>query len=186
MRTIGRLVFLVGLLCTSAALAGSQRWLHVVVDEGDGAEAVNLHLPFSALESMWPAVAMSGSISDSMRVGPVDLQGLDLRKAWEQLRTAPDGNFLNMDGSDGQVRVGKSKGAFLVHVDESGGGADDGAKVEVRLPLAVIDALFSGEAGVLDFAAALRALESSDAGDIVRVSDGAESIRIWIDSRQGS
>jgi len=185
MRTTARFVFLTAWLCTTAAFAGSERWLHVVVDEGGG-EKVDLHVPFSSLRSLWPIVDGAEDLAgDALRVGPVDLRGLDLRRTWDELRTAPDGNFLSVDGTEGQVRMGKFKGSFLLHVDEEDEDGDAGASVEIKLPLPVLDALFSGAPGQLDVPAALEALEASAAGEIVRVSDGEDRVRIWIDSRQG-
>jgi len=52
----------------------------------------------------------------------------------------------------------------------------------VRFPLAVVDALFSGEPGELDLLAAVEALSRhGQGGDLVRVNDGDTKVRIWID-----
>lgn len=184
MRSI-KLAGILALACfvTVAAAGPSGRWVHVVVDERqNGGESVKLHLPLAMVEQVLRAQGEEALGDSPLRVGNLDLQGPGLRQAWEELRRAEDGNFLTVNGGDGHVRVGKSKGLFLVQVDEAG---DDGPRVEIKLPVAAIDALFSGAPGELDIAAALRALDASGVGDIVSVTDGSESIRIWIDSRQG-
>jgi hypothetical protein len=63
----------------------------------------------------------------------------------------------------------------------------DGEKVDVTIPMKVVDALFStAKENELDVAAAVRAL--SDAGDavLVTVQDATEHVRIWIDSHSSA
>jgi hypothetical protein len=178
----GAVVATVALMAPVTAADLSGRWLHVVVNDGsNGGESVKVHLPLSVVESVLPMVEDEHLHGGKVRVGDSDVDMPDLRLAWQGLRDAPDGNFVTVDGSDGKVRVGKAKGFFLVHVDE---GDEDGAKVEVKLPLKAVDALFSGKTDELDVMAALRALSDGDAGDIVRVTDGSDNVRIWVDSRQ--
>ena len=62
--------------------------------------------------------------------------------------------------------------------------AKDGQKMDVSVPMKVVDALLSTtKQNELDMAAAVRAL--SDAGDelLVTVQGASEHVRIWIDSR---
>lgn len=71
-------------------------------------------------------------------------------------------------------------GNLIVHVLDK---SKDGEKVDVTIPMKVVDALFStAKDNELDIAAAIRAL--SDAGDavLVTVQDATEHVRIWIDS----
>jgi hypothetical protein len=63
----------------------------------------------------------------------------------------------------------------------------DSQKVDVTIPMKVVDALFATtKDNELDVAAAIRAL--SDAGDavLVTVQDATEHVRIWIDSHSSS
>jgi hypothetical protein len=63
----------------------------------------------------------------------------------------------------------------------------DGQKVDVTIPMKVVDALFATtKDNELDVAAAIRAL--SDAGDavLVTVQDATEHVRIWIDSHSSA
>jgi hypothetical protein len=73
---------------------------------------------------------------------------------------------------------------LIVHVLDK---SNEGEKVDVTIPMKVVDALFStAKDNQLDVAAAIRAL--SDAGDavLVTVQDATEHVRIWIDSRSSS
>ena len=59
-------------------------------------------------------------------------------------------------------------------------GGDGGETAEMRLPVAVVDALLSGDGDTLDLRAAVEQLGRLR-GDIVRVREDDRSIRVWID-----
>ena len=59
-------------------------------------------------------------------------------------------------------------------------------KVDVKLPLPVVDALLSGPDDELNFVAAVRALKESGDGELVAVTDRSTVVRIWIDGKNGS
>jgi hypothetical protein len=85
---------------------------------------------------------------------------------------------------DQDVRVAKLNGNLIVHVLDK---SKDGQKVDVTVPMKVVDALFSTvKDNELDVAAAIKAL--SDAGDavLVTVQDATQHVRIWIDSNSNS
>jgi len=77
--------------------------------------------------------------------------------------------------------VAKANGNIIVHVIDK---KNKEQKVDVTVPLAVVDALLSTtKTDELDIAAALRAL--GNAGDVllVTVQDSSEKVRVWVDSR---
>jgi hypothetical protein len=117
-------------------------------------------------------------------IGEADFNGVDVRALLDALRTAPDNEFVTVKQKDQDVRVAKSNGNLIVHVLDK---SKDGQKVDVTIPMKVVDALFSTvKDNELDVAAAIRAL--SDAGDavLVTVQDATEHVRIWIDSHSAS
>jgi len=59
-------------------------------------------------------------------------------------------------------------------------------KVDVKLPLPVVDALLSGPDDELNFPAAVKALKERGDGELVAVTDRSTVVRIWIDGRNGS
>ena len=80
---------------------------------------------------------------------------------------------------DSTIEVRKEGAYFVARtVDRSEYGAD----INVRFPLEVVDALFSGPRGTLDLAAAVRALADHGDGDMVTVDDGNAHVRIWVDN----
>jgi hypothetical protein len=117
-------------------------------------------------------------------IGEADFNGVDVRAILDAIRNAPDNEFVTVKEKDQDVRVAKSNGNLIVHVLDK---TKDGEKVDVTVPMKVVDALFSTtKDNELDVAAAIRAL--SDAGDavLVTVQDATEHVRIWIDSHSSS
>ena len=178
------LASLASFLAATAALATPpDLWLHVTVVEAErGGETVKINLPLSTVEKVLPLVDNEHVKQGKVKItGDVDLKGADLHGIWEALRETPDGDFVTVDGSEGKVRVSKTGTHMLVLVD---GGRDRTEKVEVKVPLAVVDALFSADPDELNVLAALSALKESGEGELVRVSDGSSKVRIWVDAVQ--
>jgi hypothetical protein len=183
---IATTLFTLGLATARAAVA-TDLWLHVrVLDAVEGSK-VNLNLPFSLLESSAPMIAGELHGEDRLRLDGQDLKLADLRKIWAEIESGPDANYVTVDGSDGKVRVAKS-GRFLV-VEADGldrgrrakGTGGEHEKVESRMPLSVVRALLSGGSDHLDLKAGLEALAREGGGELITVSGGHETVRIWID-----
>src|SRR5437879_9873479 len=153
-------------IAAGRAAQGTQpdRWLHVRVDNQEGkGELVRINLPLSFPEKLPPTIK-----HDKLRNGKITVDqanGVDLRALLEAVRTTKDGEFITVQGTTGDVRVAKQGGYLLVHAREN----KDGSKkrVEVRVPLTVVDALLSAGNNELDLVAGLRALQ----GDTELVTD---------------
>jgi len=149
------------------------------VETERGGETVKINLPLSTVEKILPLVDNEHVKQGKVKItGDPDLRGTDLHGVWEALRETADGDLVTVDGSEGKVRVSKTGSHMLVLVD----GEEE--KVEVKVPLAVVDALFSAGPDELDVLAALRALGESGEQELVRMSDGSSKIRIWVDATQ--
>lgn len=158
--------------------SAADRWLHLRVLEDDGAR-VAINLPLALVEQVLPAIevdAFEGGrlpILDEIR----DEGGIDLRALLEAVRDADDGEYVTVADGAESVRVAKQGGYFTAFVD-----GEDGERVEVRLPIGVVDALLSAGEGELDLLAALHALGDHPPFDLVRVDDGdGSTVRVWID-----
>lgn len=55
--------------------------------------------------------------------------------------------------------------------------------VEVKIPLSVVDALFSAGKDELDLVAGLKMLSAQGDQELVSVKDEENSVRVWIDSK---
>jgi hypothetical protein len=89
--------------------------------------------------------------------------------------------FVTVESDDAKVRIAKSGHFLLANVDPTDNGHE--SKVQVRVPLEVVDALLDAPEGELNVKGALQALAAEHTGDLVTVSDGSSKVRIWIDER---
>jgi hypothetical protein len=173
------------LTAATAAMAGTtERYLHVKVDDAKNGESVNVNVPLSLAEKILPAVNKGNLHAGKVTVGDIDTDGVDIRGILDAIRSAPDNEFVTVKQKDQEVRVAKSNGNLIVHVKNND---KDGERVDVTVPMKVVDALFStAKKDELDIAAAIRAL--SDAGDIliVTVQDASQHVRVWVDSKNTS
>jgi hypothetical protein len=77
----------------------------------------------------------------------------------------------------------KGAGKSGKHMDKEDVNSTSESKVEIKVPMKVVDALFSSGKDELDVVAALRALSSNGDMELVSVKDDDETVRIWIDSK---
>lgn len=155
---------------------GAKPWIHVEVTEngGDGAK-VKVNVPLS-LAKMALDMAPEDVISHThVRLENEDWTVSDIRQLWGELKKAGEAEFVTMEDGDETVRVFRKGDRLFVHVD---GRHDETVRVEV--PLSLVDALLSGPEDELDLAAALDELQTMD-GEIVRVEDGGDLVRVWIE-----
>jgi hypothetical protein len=171
--------WILGVLVASQASA-AESFLHVHVQEGGGGETVRVNLPLDMVEGVLPLLKAEGLQDGRLTLDPERVEGMDLRRIWEAVREGRDGEFVTVEGRDERIRVARSGKDLIATVDSSG----TREKVNVRIPLAVVDALFSGEGDSLDLVAAVRAMGEHAGGDLVRIEDGETRVRVWIDRDQ--
>ncbi len=160
--------------------AAPQPWIHVeVVEGGDDARNANVNLPLAAAEvlaSMIPPERIGGGEIQLTDTG-VSVSIPALRKTWRQLMEAGDAEFITVRSDTDTVRVARTGNDIEVRMARGG---DGGETAEMRLPVAVVDALLSGDGDSLNLPAALARLGELR-GDIVRVREADRRIRVWID-----
>ncbi len=167
-------------LFSLSAAAAAEKWLHVRVEEnGPRGERVSVNVPLELVERMLPLISI-----DELQQGKLDLdnnlEGIDLRELAAALRDAPDADFVTVQREDENVRVSKEGEFLVVRVQEQG--RHSAENVRIRLPLAVVDALFGGEPHAVDLLAALEALGEYSDGALVDVESDDGFVRVWIDS----
>jgi len=169
-----------------------EKYLHVRVNESEDDEKVSVNVPLSLAEKILPAIHHGELHDGKVKIGQHDMGAADVKQILSAVASAPDGEFVTIQKKDEEVRVAKSKGNLIVHVvDTSKGegkekGVKGGEKVEVTVPLSVVNALISADQQELNIGAALRAL--SDAGDslLVTVHDATNDVRVWVDSKSST
>jgi hypothetical protein len=179
-------------------------WIHVRVENKDqGGETVRVNVPIDMAVKVLPAIKHENLRDGKVRIDSAHLDDLDLRAILDAIRTAKDGEYVTVQSNENDVRVAKNAGFLYIHVTEknhadhskkNADGKDTVAtakaaresKVEVKVPMKVVDALFSSGNDELDIVAALRALSSNGDTELVSVKDSENTVRIWIDSKNAA
>jgi hypothetical protein len=158
----------------------TERYLHVRVQDSKEGESVAVNLPLSIAEKVLPTVNKGKLQNGVVHIDNAEFNDIDIKGLLDAIRTAPDDEFVTVKQKDEEVRVAKSNGNFIIHVVQHD---KDAQKVDVTVPMKVVEALFStANNNEVDVAAALRVL--SDAGDslLVTVESATEHVKIWVDS----
>ena len=101
---------------------------------------MNVNLPISLADVALKMVQeKSGGTRTSASNEDFTVQ--DMRKMWAEVRRAGDAEFVTAKDGDETVSVSRKGESVFVNVD-----GDDGEKVRIELPVAVVDALLSGTA----------------------------------------
>jgi hypothetical protein len=178
-------LIMAGVLClggTAAAQeAAAPAWLHVqITGADDGSENVNVNVPLSVAEPLLALaprrILSDGQLNLAERNLPVNVSAM--RDAWRALMAVGNTEFITVEEDDETVRVARNGEQIEVRVEDRGAGGAE--TVEVQLPIAVVDALLSGDGDTLNVRAAIERL-SELRGDIVRVTEDRRQIRVWID-----
>jgi len=183
------------------ATSKSDQWIHVRVESKDSnGETVRVNVPVEMAEKVLPAIRHENLQGGKIRLVNAHLDDIDLRVMLDAVRTAKDGEYVTVQGEENNVRVAKSAGYLYIHVTENKPAAKPAkdangknvpakaspvkeSKVEIKVPMKVVDALFSAGKDELDVVAALHALSSNGDTELVSVKDEENTVRIWIDSK---
>ncbi len=168
------------LTLTFTAAAAADQWIHVKVESHDDDERVTVNLPFSLLNAAVAVIPEDVKAEGEIALDDLDLDWDELMALWSEIKDAPDSTFVTVETADEKVVVRKEGEFVLIKTTEH---TEHGADVDVKFPLAVVDALLSGPEGTFDFAAALDALADFGPGELVTVRDGDDTVRVWIDDR---
>jgi hypothetical protein len=188
---------------TATTSVSKDRWLHVRVISTDGkGETVRVNVPLELAEKVLPAVNHDRLHNGKVKIDCEHVNDVDLKALAEAIRSSKDGEYVTVQGSDNDVRVAKQGGYLLVHVLDHGyrgkrgmkdkddaseksasGKSNEKNEVEIKVPMKVIDALFSAGKDELDLVAALHALSAAGDTELVSVKDRDNTVRVWLDSK---
>ncbi|MGB7732032.1 MAG: hypothetical protein WBL50_28720 [Candidatus Acidiferrum sp.] len=169
----------------------SDQWIHVRVEsKDDKGETVRVNVPIEMAAKVLPAINHENLQGGKVRIDHAHLNDVDLRAILDAVRSSKDGEYVTVQSNEEDVRVAKNAGYLYIHVTDkkSGKHSDNGkdTKVEIKVPMKVVDALFSAGKDELDVVAALRALSSNGDTELVSVKDDQETVHVWIDSKNVS
>jgi hypothetical protein len=184
---------------TTTSGSKTEQWIHVRVEsKEDHGETVRVNVPVEMAAKVLPAINKNNLHDGKVRIDSSRMNDVDLRTILDAVRTARDGEYVTLQGNDNDVRVAKSAGYLYIHVTDKSDGkkaaARDGkpgakasagheSKVEIKVPMKVVDALFSAGKDELDLVAALKALSAHGDTELVTVKDAENKVRIWVDSK---
>ncbi|HXN21846.1 MAG TPA: hypothetical protein VOA41_03775 [Candidatus Dormibacteraeota bacterium] len=172
----------------NGAQAGkSDRWIHVrVLNKEAKGETVRVNVPLDLAEKVLPTINHRNFHNGRVTLGG-QVHDVDLRALLEAVRSSRDGEFVTVNNNQNDVRVAKQGSYLVVHVQGHGDErAHRAHRVEVRMPLTVVNALLSGSKDELDLVAGLRALSTQPDVELVTVEDGHNSVRVWLDSKNAT
>jgi hypothetical protein len=175
----------------SSDTASRDRWLHVRVENPDSKdELVRVNIPLDLAEKILPTIDKDNFHNGHVKIDHFDCNGVDFPALLSAVRDAKDGEFVTVQSKEQDVRVAKQGNYVLVHVvDKEKSSKDKDAKpsrVEVRIPMKVVDALFSGKKDEVDLVAGLHALALQGDTELVSVKDHEQTVRVWLDSKNVS
>jgi hypothetical protein len=166
----------------STTSARQDRWLHVRVISSDAkGETVPVNVPLELAEKVLPAINHERLHGGKVKIDCAHVNDVDLRAMVEAIRTAKDGEYVTVQGDDNDVRVAKQDNHLIVHVLDKG--KSKKSQVEIKVPMKVIDALFSAGKDELDLVAALHALSAAGDTELVSVKDSDNTVKVWLDSK---
>lgn len=177
----------------------AEQWIHVRVEsKEDHGETVRVNVPVEMAAKVLPAINKDNLHDGKVRIDSSRMNDVDLRTILDAVRTSRDGEYVTVQGNDNNVRVAKSAGYLYIHVTDRSEGkkaaekdgktgakatAGHESKVEIKVPMKVVDALFSAGKDELDLVAALKALSAHGDTELVTVKDAENTVRVWVDSK---
>jgi len=184
----------------TAAAATPEKFIHVRVNDVSKGEMVSVNVPLSLAEKVIPTIHNGNLHNGKVTIGNMDMQDVDVRALLAAVASSPDNEFVTVKEKDQEVRVAKSKGNFIIHVTDLNSDSDEsnksdksdksdkkyekrGQKVDITIPISVVNALVPNEKQELDLVAAIHALSNASEALLVTVHDGTQEVRIWIDSQ---
>lgn len=192
--------FLLSTLAAAQTSSNPDRWIHVRVESRDDkTETVRVNVPVDMAVKVLPAIKNKNLCDGKVHIDSGHVDDVDLRAMLNAVSTSKDGEYVTVQSRDDDVRVAKSSGYLYIHVTEkkpsektakATGNKDSStknalkeSKVEVKIPMKVVDALLSAGKDQLDVVAALRVLSASGDMELVSVKDDDSTVRVWIDSK---
>ena len=166
----------------SSDTSSRDRWLHVRVQNPDSKEeTVRVNIPLELAEKVLPTIDKNKFHNGKVKIDHFDCNGVDFHALLNAVRDSKDGEFVTVQSKEQDVRVAKQNNYFLVHVLDKENSKK--SAVEVKIPMKVVDALFSAGKDEVDLVAGLHALALQGDTELVSVKDHEQTVRVWLDSK---
>src|SRR5580704_4077722 len=139
----------VSLLSATVVLAGASaafgqsgsakdRWLHVrVINSDNKGETVRVNIPLELAENVLPTINKSHLHNGKVTIDQAHLNDVDVRALLNAIRTAKDGEYGTVQGTEQDVRVAKEGGRLLVRVKDKKNSKSNKSEVDIKIPMHV-------------------------------------------------
>src|SRR5262245_41792383 len=78
--------------------AAGEKWFHVRVEHaGERPESVKINVPLSLVERLVPLIEVDELSQGRVKLDHADMNGVDLQKMWEAVRTTQDAEFVTVE-----------------------------------------------------------------------------------------
>jgi hypothetical protein len=169
-------VLLIGLAVPLSAQK-KDPWFHLEVKENkEEPELVKINLPVSMLDVALKIAKDKKFNQGRIKLDSHEISVAEMRQIWSELKKAGNAEFVTVEKRNETVRIAREGNFVLVKVFEN-----KAPKVDLRVPVPVVDALLAGPGDELDIKAALMAMQQKSMGDILTVNDNKTQVRMWID-----
>jgi translation elongation factor EF-1alpha len=182
-------VLLVTGIGRARAANAPERYLHVRVDGGSDGEKVNVNVPLALAEQVLPAINHGQLHSGKVKVdlGKINTGDVDVKAILQAVRNSPDNEFVTVQQADQDVRVAKSGDNIVVHVRSKEGKDKESEKVDVTVPLSIVEAVLKNNAdNEIDLNAVLHALENTGDNFVINVKSAEQNVHVWVDGKNDS
>ncbi|HSE42359.1 MAG TPA: hypothetical protein VLH08_16455, partial [Acidobacteriota bacterium] len=139
---------------------------------------VRINIPLSLVEVMVPLIEEEAIKDGNITINNKDFSTQELKKLWAAIKDEGDAEFLSVEKRGENVRV-FTQGKFLMVQSTK----DIEGKVNIRIPLAIVDAMLSGSGDRLNLAAGVKALRDSGVRELVTVESDDAKVLVWIDDK---
>ena len=182
-------VLLVTGIGRARAANAPERYLHVRVDGGSDGEKVNVNVPLALAEQVLPAINHGQLHSGKVKVdlGKINTGDVDVKAILQAVRNSPDNEFVTVQQAEQDVRVAKSGDNIVVHVRSKEGKDKESEKVDVTVPLSIVEAVLKNNAdNEIDLNAVLHALENTGDNFVINVKSAEQNVHVWVDGKNDS
>src|ERR1700692_2601689 len=96
------------------------RWLHVrVINSDNKGETVRVNIPLELAENVLPTINKNHLHNGKVTIDQAHMNDVDVHALLNAIRTAKDGEYVTVQGTDQDVRVAKEGGRLLVRVKDN-------------------------------------------------------------------
>ena len=161
-----------------AQTQGRGPWMHLeVTEKGGDPGTVKVNLPVSLIDTALNMVKDKQLKEGRLKLDHTEISVAEMRQLWGELKNAGNAEFVSVEKKDETVRIGREGSFVLIKVRNT----KNTEKVDIKMPVSVVDALLSGPGDELNLKAALSSMKAGNSGEILTVSEPDTQVRLWID-----